>query len=89
MIAFKTLKQFLLNFSHRKALVAYSFPSVIRPLVTFQEYYFLRDTLQVILVLIISISSFFHVRGLRKRRSDRQMDRQTDFGYYYIDVSSS
>ncbi len=60
-------------------MVAYSFPSAIRPLVTFQENYFLRDTLQVILVLMIPISSFYHVRGLRKRAV-----RQTDFGYYYI-----
>ncbi len=79
-IAFQTSKQILLNFSHRKAL-AYSFPSVIRPLVNFRENYFLRDTSQVILVLMIPVSSFYHVGGPRKRvvrHTDRQKDRQRD-----------
>ncbi len=66
-------RKILLNFLHRKALLAYSFPSVIRPLVTFQESYFLRDTLQVIPILMIPISSFYHVRGLKKGWSDRQI----------------
>jgi hypothetical protein len=88
MIAFQTSKQILLNFSHRKALVAYSFPSVIRPLVTFRENYFLRDTPQVILDIMIQVSSFYHVGGPRKRavrHTDGQTDRQTYFGYYYRD----
>jgi hypothetical protein len=93
LIAFQTSKQILLNFSHRKALVAYSFPSVIRLLVTFQKNYFLRDTLQVVLVLMIPISSFYHIRKLRKR-AVRQTDRQTErfwvllYRYYYNFIDS-
>ncbi len=61
--------------------MAYSFPSVILPLVTFRENYFLGDTLQFILVLMIPVSNFYHVRGPRKREvrhTDRQTHRQTD-----------
>jgi hypothetical protein len=66
MIAFQTSKQIALNFSNKKALVAHSFPSVIWPLVTFRENYFLRDTSQVILVLMTPVSSFYHVRAEKK-----------------------
>jgi hypothetical protein len=64
---FQTLKQIALNFFHRKALVAHSFPSVTRPLATFKKNYLLRDTFQVILVLVAPLFSFYHVWGLRKR----------------------
>ncbi len=67
MIAFQTSKQILLNFSHRKVLEAHPFSSVIWPLVTFWENYFLTDTPQIILVLITLVLSFYHVRELRKR----------------------
>ncbi len=72
----------MLNFSHRKVLVAHSFPSVIWLLVTFRENYFLRDTPQVILILMTPVLSIYHVRGLRKRAVTHTDGKRT----IYIDI---
>jgi hypothetical protein len=69
---FRNSKQIALKISNRKALVADTFSSVISPLVTFVEIYFLRDTPQVILVLMTPVLSFHHVGSREKGRSHRQ-----------------
>ncbi len=66
---------------HKKALVAFSFSSVISPLVTFRQKFFLRNTPQIILDLMTSFSSLCHVWGPRKRVV-RHTHTQTDFEYY-------
>ncbi len=66
------------NFFHRKALLSQPFLSVTSPLVTFRKFFFSRDTLRVILDLMTSVLSFYHVRG----RENGQSHRQTNFEYY-------
>ncbi len=78
MIAFQIWKKIALNFSHRKALKAHSFPSVIWPLVNIWENYLFRDTHQVILILMIPVLSFYHVRGLSKREVTHTHRRNKD-----------
>ncbi len=55
-----------LIFSHRKALMAHSYSSIIWPLVTFRKINFLRNTPQVILVLNDTGLEFLSYEGLRK-----------------------
>jgi hypothetical protein len=69
----------VLNFSHRKALVTHTFPSVIWPLVTFWVNYFLRETPQVILVLMTPVLSFYHVRDWEKGWSHTHTHTIRDF----------
>ncbi len=75
MIAFQTLKQIALNFCHRKALVAHSFPSVIWLLVYFTGKLIFEDTSQVILVLMTPVLSFYDLRGLRKRADTHRRNK--------------
>ncbi len=53
----KERKKYIMKFSHRKALVAYQFFSVIRPLVTLRENFFPKSWVQVMLVLMTPVSS--------------------------------
>ncbi len=73
--------KYITNFFHRKALAGVTFCSVIWPLVTFGENYFQKFPLHVIPILMIPVSSLYHVPGPSHKGSDKQT--QTNFGYCY------
>ncbi len=76
----------MLNFSHRKALEAHSFPSVIWPLVTFWENYFFKRHSSGHTDSNDTGLEFLSCQEAEKKGG--QTYRQTDFGYYYIDLCS-